>query len=108
MVTAVESLTDQRNVAAWPRSIEAGSAVNWPTAAALAGGAGATGAAAGGGGGAAATGTFFLHPAANMTRKILNKIVALFRLLNSVLPYSNLLPPNRHFVPALRCELLDV
>ena len=88
IVTDVASLTDQRRVADCPRSIELGSAVNCAMTGAFAGAGGGvvtTGGGAGGGG-AAATGAFFLHPAANITSKTLIKIVALFRLLNSVCP----------------------
>src|SRR5882762_4117753 len=106
MVTEVASVTDHRRVADCPRSIELGSAVNWAMTGALAvGGAVSRTAGGGGGGGAAATGAFFLHPAANITSKTLNKIVALFRLLNSVLQFKFLLSPNRHLIPPLGREL---
>src|SRR5438128_1776972 len=92
MATEVASLTDQRRVEDCPRSIELGSAVNCAITGAFDGGVGGsvvtTGGGAGGGG-AAATGAFFLHPAANTTSKTLIHIVALFRLLNSVLPIRN-------------------
>ena len=89
IVTEVASVTDQRRVADCPRSIELGSAVNCAITGAFEG-AGASGVVTigggAGGGGAAAKGAFFLHPAANITSKTLIKIVALFRLLNSVCP----------------------
>ena len=92
IVTDVASLTDQRNVAACPRSIELGSAENWATVGALGGGAtGVSFGGGGGGGGAAATG-FFLHPAANIIKKTLSRRVAIFRLLNSVLQVQIHLP----------------
>src|SRR5438874_2680478 len=96
MVTEVASVTDQRSVADCPRSIELGSAVNCAMTGAFGGGGASLVTGGGGaGGGAAAMGAFFLHPAANISSKILIKIVALFRLLNSVLQFEILTCPKR-------------
>src|SRR5262245_12525255 len=108
MVTEVASVTDQRRVEACPRSMVSGSAVNCAIAGALGSGLVSVGGGGGGGGGAAATGAFFLHPAANSTVKTKIKIVALNLLLNSVLQFKILFPPDRHLIPALCGELFYV
>src|SRR5258707_1044761 len=98
IVTEVASLTDQRRVADCPRSIELGSAGNCAITGTFDGGGGGgvviIAGGAGGVGGFSAI-VFFLHPAASITSKTLIKIVALFRLLNSVLQFEFLLAPNR-------------
>src|SRR5262249_19560720 len=94
--TDVASVTDQRKVAACPRSIEDGSAVNCATTGAfvVSGAVGGAVGAGGGGGAGLATGGFFLHPAAAAIIKMLIKIVALFRLLK--IPPKSLQGKNKH------------
>jgi hypothetical protein len=74
------SVTPQRNVEDWPRSIEEGSATNSVMVGAAGGGGGA-GAAAGGGGGGGG-GAFFLHPAANNANIRQMPMMLIFRLSN--------------------------
>ena len=93
MVTLVASLTDHLNVEDCPRSMVSGSAVNCAITGAFGSG-GCGGFTTGGGGGATATGGFFLHPAAEITKTILIKIVALVFVLNSVLQYQNFYLPH--------------
>jgi len=74
---SVASLTDQRSVAAWPRSTVDGSAANVAIDGLGGGGAGFSGGGVVGGGGGA---TFFLHPAAIKKREKPNKIAPILRL----------------------------
>jgi hypothetical protein len=76
----VASVTAQRNVEDWPRSIEEGSATNSVMVGAAGGGAGAG--AEGGGGGGGGGGAFFLHPAANNANIRQTPMVLIFRLFN--------------------------
>jgi len=77
---ALASVTVQRNVDDWPRSIDEGSAANSVMVGAAGGGAGAgAGAGAGGGGGG---GAFFLQPAANIANIRQMPMVLIFRLFN--------------------------
>ena len=94
MVTLVASLTDHLNVEDCPRSMVSGSAVNCAITGAFGSGGGGGAIVGGGGGGAAATGGFFLHPAAEITKTILIKIVALLFVLNSVLQFLNFYLPH--------------
>jgi hypothetical protein len=80
MDTLLASVTVQRNVDDWPRSIEDGSATNSLIVGAAGGGAGA-GAGAGGGGGGGG-GAFFLQPAANIASIRHMPIELIFRVSN--------------------------
>ena len=76
--TSVASLTDQRKLADWPRSMVPGSTEN--CRAGLGGGGGVgVGVAGGGGGGGAGTG--FLQPAANRIKETESNTALIFRLV---------------------------